>query len=100
MGVRLSGDAARVLVRGRWIGNLYRWSLEGQDGDWRATAAKYWLVEKGEEMEFQFFLDQLELRGTGRITTKVVTDGNRYRETVEVKGNKIWVPMLTPSVSS
>lgn len=91
MGVRLSGDAARVLYEGRHVGNLYRWSLEGRDGDWIATAKKYRLTEEATEFEFRFFLGELEIEGTGSITTEVITDGNVYRDSVGVKGSRIWI---------
>lgn len=87
------GEAARVLVDGRFIGNLYRWRLEARDDGWQATANKYRLAEEGTDYEFRFFLGDIELHATGQFFMDVVCDDQVHRDAVVVKGStRIWNP--------
>ncbi len=100
-GVRLSGDAARVLAGGRQIGNLYGWRLEGRDGRWTATAVKYRLAEGvAGEVAFRFFLGRLEIEGAGHFFSEVQADGSVHRDAVEARGTHLWIRQTVPSGSS
>lgn len=90
--VRLSGDAARVLKDGRHIGNVYRWRFEGTHDDWRATAEKYRLAEEIDgDVEFCFFLGQIEIGAVGRFADGCIADGTVHRETVALRGFRSWI---------
>lgn len=90
-GVRLRGDAARILSGGRQVGNLYRWKIEGQDGEWRAEAQKYRLNEEADEWEFCFFIGELAIGAIGRFVTVPTIDGAVHRDSVHLEGARIWL---------
>jgi len=74
------------------VGNVYRWRLEGVDGDWEGFAEKYRMVdEPADEMLFCFRLGPVELQACGRFESAIVTDGKVHRETVHLKGDRIWL---------
>ncbi len=87
-GVRLSGDAGRILVGGKQVGNLYGWTFDGKDGRWKLTAAKYRLAEEvSGDVEFCFLLPgHTTLEATGQFFTDCIADNEVHREPVEVRG--------------
>ncbi len=89
-GVRLRGDAARVLRDGRQIGNIYRWRFEGLAGDWEAQAIKYRIEEDATgDIELSFFLGQNEIHAVGQFMGDVLPDGVMHREPVRLKGQEV-----------
>lgn len=101
-GVHLKGDAAQILAFGRKVGNLYRWSLEGIDGNWKGYAQKYRLDEPVDEVELRFFLApegvlDFEMQGTGFFMSALITDGTVHRETVRMKGTRLWLQTPVPA---
>jgi len=91
MGVRLAGNAGRVFSEERQVGNLYRWRLDGVDGDWEAWAEKYRLIEAVQDVVFRFVLGEVEIEAAGRFASDVSADGLVHRETVCAKGDRIWL---------
>lgn len=102
-GVRLRGDAGRLFVDGRQVGNLYNWRFEGTDGNWKVIAAKYRLAEEvSGDVELQFILGRLEIRATGQFFTDCAADNEVHREPVEMRGSHAWITQTEriPTASS
>lgn len=93
-GVRLLGrDALKVLVDGRQIGNVYRFSFEGKDGKWKVLGAKYRLAEEvSGDVEIRFLLGpDAELVGVGQFFMDCIADNEVHREPVEIRGSHVWI---------
>jgi hypothetical protein len=96
--LRIRGDAGRVFVCGRQVGNLYAWCFTGGDGDWLVTAEKYRLAEIVEgDVDLVFTLGRLEIKATGRFIGDRATDNEVHRATVEVRGSHVWITTEPPS---
>lgn len=100
MGVRLCGDAGKLFVGGRQVGNLYGWCFEGVDGDWKVTAQKYRLAEDVfGDVDLQFVRSGVVIRATGQYCALDSTDNEVHREPVEIHGSHVWITEAVPSGS-
>lgn len=95
-GVRIRSDAAQLWQDDKHVGNLYRYTLEGSDGRWKAQARKYRLDGGWEpkDMEVRFFVAvggqvELEIRGVGNMKGDVVADGEVHRQDVDLEGESL-----------
>jgi hypothetical protein len=96
---RAWGDAVQVWREDRQVGNVYRFLVVGENGQWTASAEKHRLIPEfdGGECEFRFAPaqeeggDKLEgLHGTGRFSSTYLADGSVHRQPVAIEGESLW----------
>lgn len=95
--LRWRGDHARVFQRGQEVGHLYRYILEGINGEWSLWAPRYLLDGnwKPEECEVQFVIEapdgDVELIGSGWIKGEVQPDAELHREEIVMAGTSLTI---------
>ncbi len=89
------GDVAEVWQHGRKVGVVFRWTLTGFDGAWKASAVKSRFEPDfdGDEVELRFFItskssEAVSFIGRGHVLNPVCEGEIRYSE-VSIVGTSL-----------